>query len=122
MVIDFRRNANTLETIMIKRQTIKQVHSYKKLRTIINSMLNFEENCEDVCQMGRHWLFCLWNLSCFHIDRTMMTLFYCAFTESVLAFPLVSRIGNLPFKERNLLNQIIKWSSRLTGESQLCLE
>lgn len=106
MVIDFRRNVNTPESTMIKRQTIKQVHSYKNLRTIINFTLHFEENCEAVCQMGHHWLFCLWNLSCLHIDRTKMTVFYCAFIESVLAFPLVSRIGNPPLKERNSLNQM----------------
>lgn len=49
-------------------------------------------------------------------------LSYRAFIESVSAFPLVSRLGNSPLKERNSLNQIIKPSGRLIGESQLCRE
>ena len=51
-----------------------------------------------------------------------MTLFYHAFIEPVLALSLVSWFGNLPLKERNSLNQIIKWSGRLIGETQLSLE
>ena len=122
MAIDFRKNANTPELITIKGQAIEQVKSYKYLGTIIDSTLNFKLNCEAVCRKGHQRLFCLRKLSRFHIDRTMMTLFYRAFIESVLTFSLVSWFGNLPVKERNSLNQIIKWSGRLIGESQLCLQ
>ena len=122
MAIDFRKNASTPESIIIKGQAIERVQSYKYLGTIIDSTLNFKENCEAVCKKGHQRLYCLRKLSRFHIDKTMMTLFYRAFIESVLAFSLVSWFGNLPLKDRNSLSQIIKWSGRLIGESQLCLE
>ena len=51
-----------------------------------------------------------------------MTSFYRAFIESVLSFSLVSWFGKMPLKDRNRLSEIVKWSSRLIGESQLSLE
>lgn len=122
MVIDFRRNAKRSEPVMIKGQVTEQVLSYKYLGIIIDSALNFKENCKALSRKGHQQLICLRKLSCFHNDRTMMTLFHHAFIESVLAFSLVSWFGNLPLKERKLLNHIIKWSGRLIGETQLSLE
>ena len=48
----------------------------------------------------------------------MMTLFYHAFIELILSFSLVSWFGNLSLKNRSSLNQTVKWSGRLIGESQ----
>ena len=121
MAIDFRKNANTPEPTIIKGQTIEQVQSYKYLGTIIHSKLNFKENCKVMSRKGHQHLFCLRKLSRLHV-KTMMTFFYHAFIESVLSSCLVSWFGNLPLKERNSLNQIIKWSGRLIGEPQLGLE
>ena len=45
-----------------------------------------------------------------------MTLFYHAFIESVLLFTLAAWFGNLSLKNKNSLNQIVNWSSRLIGE------
>ena len=122
MIIDFRRHACEPEVTTIKGQTVEQVQSYKYLGSIIDAQLNFEANCEAVCKKGHQRLFCLRKLSYFHIGKTMMTLFYRAFIEAVLSFSLVSWFGKMSLKDRNRLSQIIKWSSRLIGESQLSLE
>jgi len=50
-----------------------------------------------------------------------MILFYHAFVESVLLFSLVSWFGNLSLKNKNSLNQIVRWASKIIGESQLNL-
>lgn len=122
MAIDFRKNAKIPKPVTIKGHVIEQVQFYKYLGTTIDSALNFKENCKAVSRKGHHRLFCLRKLSQLSIDRTMMRLFYHAFMESVLAFSLVSWFGNLPLREKNSLNQIIKWSGRLIGETQLSLE
>lgn len=57
----------------------------------------------------------------FHIGKKNITLFYQSFHESVLSFPLVSMYGVLFLKDRNKLMQIVKWSGKLTVESQLSL-
>ncbi len=72
------------------------VDSYRYLGTIIESQLTFEKNCENVCKKGHQRLFCVRKLSRFHIDKTMMILFY----------------------NKNDLNQIVKWASKIIGESQ----
>jgi len=46
------------------------------------------------------------------------SLFYHAFIESVLSFALAAWFGKLTLKNKNLLNQVVKWSSRLIGEQQ----
>ncbi len=71
-----------------------------------------------VCKKGHQRLFCLRKLSRFHIDKTMMILFYRAFIESVMSFSLVSWFGSLSLKNKNSLNQIVKWASKIIGESQ----
>ena len=51
-----------------------------------------------------------------------MTLFYQAFIESILSFALVSWFGPLTVKNKNSLNQIVNWASKLIGgEHQLNL-
>ena len=55
----------------------------------------------------------------FHTDHTRMIMFCCAFIESVLSFSLVRWFGHTSLKERKTLNQVVKWSSQLTGESLL---
>ena len=96
---------------LIKGQTIEFVQSYKYLGTVIDEKLNFEANLEAVCKKGHQRLYCLRKLSHFHIERTIMTMFYRAFIESILSFSLVSWFGHTSLKGRNALNQIVKWSS-----------
>ena len=76
MFIDFRRQAHSQEALTIKGQTIKP---HKYLGTVIDSTLNFDLNCEAVFKKGLQRLHCLKKLSSFNIDKTMMSLFYCAF-------------------------------------------
>ena len=94
-----RKHAHTQE--VIKHQTVECVQTYKYLGTIIDSKLNFEANCEAVCRNWHQRLFCLRKLCYFHTDKTMMTLFYPAFIESIWPFSIVSWFGNLSLKSRN---------------------
>ena len=92
---------------------MQYVDLYKYLGIIIYFKLNFEENCIAVCKKQHQHLFFL------HVDETITTLFYRAFIESIVSFSLVSWFGSLSVKNRNSLNRVVKWSSRLIGESQL---
>ncbi len=86
MLIDFRKLPQAQEVTTIKGQTVECVQTYKYLGMIIDSKLTFEANCEAVYKKGNQRLFCLRKLSSFHIDRTLLTLFYLAFIESVSFF------------------------------------
>ena len=99
MVIDFRKkNPDT----SIKGQTVQCVQSYKYLGMIIDSKLTFETNCEAVCKKWHQHLFCLRKLSRFHIDKSIMTLFYHAVIESLLLFTLAAWLGLALFEKQKL--------------------
>lgn len=118
MIIDFRKSTHPSEPTLIKGQTIEYVQSYKYLGTIIDEKLNFEKNCEALCKKGHQRLYCLRKLSVFNLDRTIMKMFYHAFIESVLSFSTVVWYGHISLKAKNQLDQIVKWSGRLIGESK----
>lgn len=123
MLIDFRKKTiQTQEITSIKGQTVECVESYKYLGMVIDSKLTFGTNCEQVCKKGHQRLFCLRKLNQFHIDKSIMILFYHAFIESILSFALAAWFGNLTLKNKNSLNKIVKWSSRLIGDPQLNVE
>ncbi len=119
MIIDFRKNVPMHKVTYIKGQTVDSVQPYKYLGTIIDSKLSSEANCEAVCRKGHQRLFFLRKLCKFHIDKTLLIMYYHAYIESVLSFCLVSWYGNLSLKSRNSIDQIAKWASRLIGEPLL---
>ncbi len=121
MIIDFRAQAPKHDPTVINGQPMDCVESYKYLGTVIDDKLSFNMNCEEVCKKGHQRLFYLWKLSRFNIDKTMLILFYRTFIESILSFSLVSWFGNLTLKDKNSLNQVIKWAGRLIGEPQLTM-
>ena len=114
MFIDFRRQAHSQEALTINGQTIEQVTSYRYLGT--------RYLYEAVFKKGLQRLHCLKKLSSFNIDKTMMSLFYCAFIESILTFSLASWFGKISLKNKNSLNKIVKWSGKLIGEPQPNME
>lgn len=118
MLIDFRKSTHPSDPTLIKGQKIEYVQSYKYLGTIIDEKLNFEENCEALKKKGHQRLYCLRRLSVFNLDKTIMKLFYHAFIESVLSFSILVWYGHISLKAKNHLDQIIKWSGRLIGESK----
>ncbi len=84
MIIDFRKNVPMHTVTYIKGQTVESVQSYKYLGTIIDSKLRFEANCEAVCRKGHQRLFFIRKSCKFHIDKTLLIMFYHAYIESVL--------------------------------------
>lgn len=104
MIIDFRIPTPNHDLTVIKGHSVECVDNYKYFGTVINDKLTFNKNCKAVCKRGHQRLFDLWQLSCFNINKTMLTQFYCAFSHCYL----LSWIGNLSLQYKNSLNQIIK--------------
>ncbi len=121
MIIDLRTHVSCCDTTIIKDQAVDCVDSYTYLGTIKDSNLTFEKNCENVCKKGHQRLFCLRKLYRFHIDKTMMIIFYRAFIESLMSFSTVSWFGSLSLKNKKSLNQIVKWASKIIGEYESSL-
>ena len=121
MVIDFRRNPLPALTTTIKGQAVEVVESYKYLGSWIDNKLNFNRNTEHICKKSQQRLFCLRKLAKFNVDKTMMTLFYKAYIESVLSFSICCWFNNLSVKARNSLTKIVKVSGKIIGAQQSSL-
>ena len=91
---------------------MQYVDLYKYLGTLIDFKLNFDKNVIAVCKKRHQRLHCLRKLF-FHVDKSIMTLFYHAFIKSIVSFSLVSWFGSVSVKSRNSLNQVVKLSSKL---------
>ena len=103
MIIDFRKHAPTHDSTIIQGQFVGVCWKY--LGTVIDSELTFNKSCEAVCKKGYQLLSCLRKLSQFNIDVTVLTL--CS--GALIEFPFIL----------DSLKQIMKWASRLIGESHL---
>ena len=115
LLIDFRRGPHPTQNTVINGQPVEIVPSYKYLGTIIDSKLKFDENTDMLCKKGQQRLFCLRKLARFHVDRSLMKLFYSAYIHSVISFSLICWYGNLSMKNKNSLGRIVKIASKITG-------
>ena len=84
--------------------------------------LCFEQNTSLLFKKGQQRLYCLRKLAKFNVEKTLMTLFYRSFVESVVTFSLICWYGSITVKQENSLSKLIKVSSRITGSNQKGLE
>ncbi len=90
---------------------------YKDLGSLIDNKLKFVANAEMIGKRAQR-LYCLHKLLKFHVDQTLMSLFYKSYTESILTFSIICRYSNLSVKAKNALSRIVKVSSKLLGTEQ----
>ena len=93
------------------------VSNYKYLGTMIDNQLKFDANTEMLCKKGQQRLFCLRKLAKFQVDKTLMSLFYRSYIESVLSFSIVCWYGNLGLQHRNSLDKIVRLAGKIAGVS-----
>ena len=118
MCIDFRRHAPATESTVIDGQEVESVVRYKYLGSIIDNKLTFGENTNMICKKGQQRLLCLRKLAKFGIDRSLMTLFYKFYVESVLTFSFICWFGSLNVRHKNALNKIVNIGSKIIGVQQ----
>ena len=99
MSIYFRRLPLAPKHSVINGQDVESVSSYKYLGTLIDDKLKFDLNTTSVCKRGQQRLSALRKLAKFQVDKTLMTLFYRAFIESILSFSIVCWYGNITIRE-----------------------
>lgn len=118
MCIDFRLKAPNPTPTTINGSNIEIVHQYKYLGSIIDDKLTFNSNTDMLCKKGQQRLYCLRKLARFHVDKTLMTLFYRSFIESILTFSAICWYAFLNVKSKNAISKIIKVCSNITGVQQ----
>ena len=115
MVIDFRRKGTDHENVIIHNEAIEQVGNYKYLGTVLNDKLSWRDNTQLVYKKANKRLFFLRKLKSFHIDATILTLFYNLIIKSVLLFNIICSFGNLSKQDKKKLERPRKIAQRIIG-------
>ena len=83
MVFDFRTSKRSeLRHIQIKEENIEIVESYKYLGTVIDNKLSWADQCKTIYSKSQQRMYFLRKLKSFHVDRTILNLFYKSVIES----------------------------------------
>lgn len=77
-----------MPSTIINGSAVEEVGQYEYLGT-------FEANTDRIYNKVNERLFCLRKLRSFHIDSSLMKIFYSSFVESILTFALTCWFGTL---------------------------
>jgi hypothetical protein len=121
MVIDFRRNPDSVPVLFIDGTKVERVGEYKYLGTIIDSKLTFTPNTNAIHKKCQPRLYCLQKLRSLNVNHSVLCAFYRCFLESVLTFGLMCWFGGLCVKNRNVLDRVVKVCGKIVGEKQKSL-
>ncbi len=89
MIFDFRRGAETHDPLTINNCIVERVNEYKYLGTVVDDQLNWNRNTETIYSKANQRLYFLRKLKKFHVDRSILRLFYQSLIQSVLTFNLI---------------------------------
>ena len=121
MCIDFRRHHPAPVYTLVNGEAVEIVDSHKYLGIIIDDELTFDNNTNMLIEKSQQRLFCLRKLAKFQVDRSLMTMFYKSFIESVFTFSFICWFAYLNLTCKNSLTRITKVSSKIIGTQQQTL-
>ena len=116
MVIDFRRNTEPVQPVVIKGESVEIVSTYKYLGVVIDDKLDWSNQADSVYKKGQTRLFFLRKLRSFKVCSRMLCMFYHSMVSCVLTFALVCRGGNASEHDTGRLNKLIKKALSSVGQ------
>ena len=119
MIIDFR-NSKLVDPrncpMKIDDENIEIVETYKYLGTTINDCLKWDVHCKDLYKKGQQILFFLRKLRSFHVDKSIMHLFYKAIIESVLIHDCVVWLTSCRKSDLSLIKRVVRQAEKIIGQ------
>jgi len=101
MIIDFRKNKTAMTPLANREQQVELVDSFKFLGTTIANTLKWNINAEITIKKAQQRMFFLCQLKKFRVNKTILTQFYWAVTESVLTFSITVWFGSASIHNKN---------------------
>ena len=114
LIFDFRRSQCPVQPVTIGTDTVEIVNEYKYLGTIIYNQLNWSSNIRQLYSKCQQRLYFLGKLNEFHIDHTIMYMFYTSVIQSIFAFCILVYYGNASSRDIHKVHRIIKQAQKLT--------
>ena len=115
LIMDFRRNKNTVDPIVIKGEPVEMVDTYKYLGTIIDNQLDWSPNVDAVCKRANQRLFFLRKLRQFRVNPEILHLFYQATIQSVASFNQLCYHSSVKKGDRERLEKVVKRAGAIIG-------
>ena len=122
MITGFRKNKTAVTPLAIREQQDELVVSFKFLGTTTANTLKWDINTEIIPKKAQQRMFFLCQLKRFRVNKTILTQFYWAVTESVLTFSITVWFGSASIHNKNMLEGIVKTASKITGSKLPSIE
>ena len=106
--------------LAIGEQQVELVDSF--LGTTIGNTLKWDINAEIIAKKTQQRMFFLSQLKKFRVNKTILTQFYWAVTESVLTFSITVWFGSASIHNKIMLEGIFKTASKITGSKLPSIE
>ena len=118
LVIDFRRNPETIPELVINGKKVARVLEYKCLSTIIDHKLTLGTNAKIIPRKCQSKIYFSQKLRSLTVNQLVLGNFYRCFIQFVLTFGFLNWFGGLSLKNRNVLMTIVNVCGRIVGAQQ----
>ena len=122
VIIDFRLKPFVHQDVIIDGQVVEQVENYKYLGIHVNNKLDWSIHASKVISKINQRMFFVRKLNHFHVDKTLISLFYQAVVQSLISFCICVWGGNANHKDISKICSIAKQASKMTGIVQLSFD
>ena len=119
IIVDFRKNKNNLDPVIINNSVVEQISVFKFLGCYLTDDLSWHYNCTQILKKARQRLFFLRKLSCFKVKSQILLSFYRAIIESVLTSNITVWYGRATQKDINLLSNVISQAGKIILDKEL---
>lgn len=116
MLIDFRRQPQDLEPLVIKGEAVRVVNSYKYLGTVIDDKLAWTANVDACCKKANQRLFFLRKLKQFKVSTPILSMFHQSVVESTLLYNQLCYYQGATAADRERMDRITTTAERLLGK------
>ena len=108
MIIDFRITKNPMRQLEIYDESVETVGAYKYLGFTNDNKLNWHAHVDALCNKLNTRLFFLKKLKSFHVNESILKMFYQALIQSVITFGISCWRGNITEGDKQKTNRSIK--------------
>ena len=121
MITDFRTSEVQHQPLYINNQPVETVHNYKYLGTIIDDQFNFTLNVQAIYKKIHSRVFFLRQLRKFHLNESIIQLFYSSVIQSVITFSVTCWYGNSTQESTDRIIRVINNCRKLGATDAITL-
>ena len=104
MIIVFRITKNPMRQLEINDESVETVGFYKYLGFTIDNKLNWHAHVDVLRNKLNARLFFLQKLKSFHVNESILKMFYLALIQSVITFGISSWGGHITEGDKQIIN------------------